>query len=212
MVCPLISCADRSADCALLASSGQCASSPTARALCPQSCGIGCGASPNYLYPLSYGGGAPSGSLSSPSPFLRSHPPSASPLRTFTSAELDQNQYGQGFYGQSLRPNYGQNYEFGQAAGAYSGANGEYNGNGGVPFACRDSHIYGCPAWASQGLCQQIPEYMLNYCRASCGVCSGAGPYEQYGGAAGGRLGVESPFGNVPPPPIGTSSIGFCWH
>ncbi|CAK5047516.1 unnamed protein product [Meloidogyne enterolobii] len=40
------------------------------------------------------------------------------------------------------------------------------------PFFCRDSHIFGCPNWAKLNFCQKIPEFMLNYCRASCGVCN----------------------------------------
>lgn len=42
-------CRDYSTDCALMASTGQCATSASTRLLCPLSCGIGC-SSANGLY------------------------------------------------------------------------------------------------------------------------------------------------------------------
>uniref|UniRef100_A0AC35TZ80 ShKT domain-containing protein n=1 Tax=Rhabditophanes sp. KR3021 TaxID=114890 RepID=A0AC35TZ80_9BILA len=44
---------------------------------------------------------------------------------------------------------------------------------------CKDSHINGCPRWASIGLCERHPTYMHTYCKDSCNACGDMSPQNE---------------------------------
>ncbi|KAL3082171.1 hypothetical protein niasHT_037809 [Heterodera trifolii] len=212
----------RSADCAMIASAGQCA-------LCPQSCGVGC-----------FGGS----SATAGAGLL--YPPSLSPYYEQQAYGQSGTAYGTGGYGgpanvaaaygggpvidQNSASGYGslstEGAGYGYGAGNLNGygyggygigpVNGAGYGGALSSFACRDSHIYGCQQWAAQGMCQQTPEYMLNYCRASCDLCNtnsgglatvGAAPYGSPFGANG-YGGTITTGGGIPPASPGAGGFG----
>ena len=160
-------CRDYSSDCAVMASTGQCGTTSSTRLLCPLSCGTGCSAAYG-LYGSGVGimdsldsSGYNSGGYASGGPGYGPH----------------QNGLGYGGYQSGLYGGY-------QDGHGYGGDYG-FHGNG-MPLAqgygsglstdamlyCRDSHIQGCEVWSRDGLCELVPEYMLVYCRGSCGACN----------------------------------------
>ncbi|KAI1705030.1 shK domain-like domain-containing protein [Ditylenchus destructor] len=286
------------ADCAILASTGQCANSLTTRTQCPISCGTGC---PGDFFPGgefgtgagagTYGAGL-AGSIYSQYPNtggygsagglgagLGGYPQSSSKYAPGRNSSISyqpglsgsyssqlptafgssSTTYGlPGSYG-STTPNfgagsiYGANNPYGSSsalggygqggygslgsgslgAGPYGAGGygaGSYGAGGygagaygsGINLQCEDSHIFGCQNWAQQGLCQTVPEYMLVYCRASCGVCGGGygsgygsplgssygGLGSSYGGL-GSNLGLGSGLGYTPGLGLGGSGLGL---
>uniref|UniRef100_A0A914I7A5 ShKT domain-containing protein n=1 Tax=Globodera rostochiensis TaxID=31243 RepID=A0A914I7A5_GLORO len=178
-------CRDRSADCALTASSGQCAM--TARILCPQSCGVGCAGGVGLPYPQS--------------PYYADQQGYSQQLAN-TGGYGYGSAYGTAYnsgggYGSVLGGDYGSPTNGAGYGAAAAAAGGDYGG--GPSFACRDSHLYGCQQWAAQGLCQQTPDYMQNYCRASCNVCNGGTQYGSLSGAPNGGSGYGPGVGGYGP-------------
>ncbi|VDM43512.1 unnamed protein product [Toxocara canis] len=168
-------CQDQSSQCALWASTGQCATSAEyVRRVCPQSCGTGCLSNTISSY----------GTLS-PGYGLRSGYDVYGTMPKY-GLDLGSTLFGSAAHG--LGPGYGidsllnplYKNDIGGSLNPFLSRYG-YNSviNNGfpsvstneTPLFCRDSHIEGCAVWASNGLCQTTSAFMLRYCRGSCGLC-----------------------------------------
>uniref|UniRef100_A0A915E7Y5 ShKT domain-containing protein n=1 Tax=Ditylenchus dipsaci TaxID=166011 RepID=A0A915E7Y5_9BILA len=151
------SCRDRSSDCSMLASTGQCASSLSTRNLCPISCGTGCTGADigEYSAGSAYGSGL-AGSVYSTYPYSPAAGNTPIGYNGYSGNSFDLDTLLNGYQPSvsTLLPT---------SYGLPSPSSYEV-----PPFMVQKN-------WAGLGYCQTVPEFMLSYCKASCGVCDNLG-------------------------------------